>query len=157
MKNRFHNKDDTFEYLQVYDVEKKDYLTGRDIINTLNHLNDEIEYMKIRFYQQSFNVNNASMKLTERYTYNETFDEIRDTKNTYGSYTRIIGKKQACAILNDYENVLRYREEEINKLKQCSEQLQPIIETCEKYRIPLADLPATLEEYITQDNIGWSD
>lgn len=28
---------------------------------------------------------------------------------------------------------------------------------CRKYRIPFEDLPAVLEEYIYNDNEGWSD
>lgn len=28
---------------------------------------------------------------------------------------------------------------------------------CRKYRIPFHDLPEVLEEYIYEDNIGWSD
>jgi hypothetical protein len=28
---------------------------------------------------------------------------------------------------------------------------------CRKYRIPFRDLPEVLEEYIYEDNIGWSD
>ena len=28
---------------------------------------------------------------------------------------------------------------------------------CQKYNIPLDDLPGVMEEYITNDNIGWSD
>lgn len=158
MKNRFHNKDTEYDFLQVYDKEKKDYLTGRDIINTLNHLNDELEYTRIRFLQTLFNTNNRDMKITERYTYNDDFPhDIRDTKNKYGSYVRLIGLREACALLNDYENVLRYREEKINRLITCEEQLKPIKAVCEKYNIPIADLPLTLEEYILQDNEGWSD
>ena len=28
---------------------------------------------------------------------------------------------------------------------------------CNKYRIPFKDLPAVMEEYIYEDNKGWSD
>ena len=28
---------------------------------------------------------------------------------------------------------------------------------CKKYRIPFNDLPEVLEEYIYEDNVGWSD
>ena len=28
---------------------------------------------------------------------------------------------------------------------------------CQKYKIPFQDLPEVLEEYIYDDNIGWSD
>ena len=32
-----------------------------------------------------------------------------------------------------------------------------LIRVCRKYRIPFKDLPEVLEEYIYEDNIGWSD
>lgn len=40
----------------------------------------------------------------------------------------------------------------INKLNEYEEQLKPIREVCDKYDIPLKDLPGTLEEYIAYDN-----
>ena len=47
-----------------------------------------------------------------------------------------------CELLNELH-------EENEQLKQ---QLKPIQKVCEKYRIPLKDLPEILEEYIAYDN-----
>lgn len=35
--------------------------------------------------------------------------------------------------------------------------MKSILEVCRKYNIPVRDLPRVLEEYILQDNVGWSD
>ena len=37
-------------------------------------------------------------------------------------------------------------------LNQLDEAMKPIREVCDKYRIPLKDLPEILEEYIAYDN-----
>ena len=41
-------------------------------------------------------------------------------------------------------------------LNELHEQLEPLQKVCEKYNIPLEDLPGTLEEYIANDNDGYA-
>jgi hypothetical protein len=43
-------------------------------------------------------------------------------------------------------------EQLVKQLNKYEKQLQPIREICEKYKIPLQDLPDVLEEYIAYDN-----
>lgn len=45
-----------------------------------------------------------------------------------------------------------YIEEILPILNQQENQLKPIKEICNKYHIPIKDLPELLEEYITLDN-----
>lgn len=49
----------------------------------------------------------------------------------------------------DIEELLNELYEENEQLKS---ELEPIKKICEKYRIPLKDLPEILEEYIAYDN-----
>ena len=44
----------------------------------------------------------------------------------------------------------------VKLLNNLHEQLEPIQKICEKYNIKLKDLPATLEEYIANDNDGYA-
>lgn len=113
-------------HLHILDNHNGEILTADDIIEMLNKFDEALYYMQIRFLQMNFNTNNPNMKITERYKYNKDAfpNEIMDTKNGYGSRHRLIDTRQACAIMNDYENVLRYREEEIAELKKENEELK---------------------------------
>ena len=59
-----------------------------------------------------------------------------------------------------YENSIgpfnRFEKEQLQKLvdiiNKQNQTLEPIQEICKKYRIPIDDLPETLEEYISRDN-----
>ena len=48
----------------------------------------------------------------------------------------------------------------ITRIKGYGRMVRTIIrlyKVCRRYRIPFKDLPEVLEEYIYEDNIGWSD
>jgi len=48
---------------------------------------------------------------------------------------------------------LEYQARELNRLlNDLLEDVLPIVEVCEKYNIPIKDLPEVLEEYIAYDN-----
>jgi hypothetical protein len=64
----------------------------------------------------------------------------------------------SVVIDTENENV-RFKHENKLSMKQCCdllnelhEELEPIKKICEKYHIPLKDLPEILEEYIAYDN-----
>ena len=44
--------------------------------------------------------------VSKRYTYNEETDTIYDTANHYGSYHKVLDKKEIVMLLNEYETVL---------------------------------------------------
>lgn len=58
-------------------------------------------------------------------------------------------------ICYDYGNGLSYIDV-MELLNALHEQLEPLQKVCEKYNIPLEDLPGTLEEYIANDNDGYA-
>ena len=53
--------------------------------------------------------------------------------------------------ISHFEDV-SHRDDIIKLLNGLHEELEPIKKICEKYRIPLKDLPEILEEYIAYDN-----
>ena len=55
-------------------------------------------------------------------------------------------------IIDTYENESLPAEELTDRLNKYYNLLKPIIEICEKYNIPIKDLPEVLEEYIAYDN-----
>jgi len=61
-------------------------------------------------------------------------------KECYGLFNRF-----------DYEKLIKITD----KLNQFESELSPIREVCRKYNIPIADLPAVLDEYIVRDNDGY--
>lgn len=130
MKDRFKwvvkkTRKGTFYFVQ--DIETDEILHCEDIINLLNKLYHDLNYLHLRFLNKEFNTKITDMKVTERYRYDENFPyHIKDTKNEYGQYSRLIDIKNACAIMNDYENMLRYREEEINKLNNKIQELKNV-------------------------------
>ena len=72
--------------------------------------------------------------MTERYTLSDAFPhEIYDNTSHYGQYTQLIGRKEACVRLNDYDRTLKYRDKEIEELKEENERLKK--EKQQLYRI----------------------
>lgn len=69
--------------------------------------------------------------MNERFTYSHWSQTITD--KTTGK--RYYGNCQLCNLLNTL-----------------NEEIKPIQEICNKYKIPLKDLPEVLEEYIALDN-----
>ena len=51
----------------------------------------------------------------------------------------------------EYEQLIKI----VTLLNTKQELLNPIIQVCEKYHIPLKDLPGVLDEYIVRDNDGY--
>ena len=87
--------------------------------------------------------------------------KICSSKELAEHYVRLLSPKWKAALGVDltvqedyfYEDLTR--DEEVKVLIE--EPFTSIVNVCKKYNIPLKDLPGVLEEYITQDNIGWSD
>ena len=61
------------------------------------------------------------------------------------------GEEYGC--FNRFEKI--QLTELINTMNGKDEVLDPIIRICEKYNIPVRDLPAVLDEYICNDNDGY--
>ena len=55
-------------------------------------------------------------------------------------------------VIDMQENKVLTDKQATNLLNGLHEELEPIKKICEKYRIPLKDLPEILEEYIAYDN-----
>ena len=118
MKNKFVLKKDSDNI--IVDVEnKKEYYNIQQLLNLLNDLHNENNYLHLLSLRVMFDINVPdNFNITQRYELPKGSDNyIFDTKHQYGSYSRMLGLQEICSMLNDYENVLRYRNEEIKDLK----------------------------------------
>ena len=73
--------------------------------------------------------------------------------------------EECCNLLNEQHETIQRLKQNVDELlsvdieeellkenEQLKQQLKPIQKVCEKYRIPIKDLPEILEEYIAYDN-----
>ena len=80
--------------------------------------------------------------------------DLVDFASTVEGYSKFLENtvelnKDADAALKELKEIGDYQ---TNHIKELQEELQPIQDICDKYKIPLEDLPDVLEEYITLDN-----
>ena len=129
---------------------------GCDIVARL--LNDK-EYTinelakSIRIYDDGYiDLNKKYKKVVDE---NEQLkQENEGLKSSNMEYEDIFGRleeenERLKSALKELKEIGDYQ---TNHIKELQEELQPIQDICDKYKIPLEDLPDVLEEYITLDN-----
>jgi len=79
-------------------------------------------------------------------------DDDRQFKNGESVYNQRLGFSYS---VSEIVEVLNKTSEQQEKQEMIISKLLPTISLCNKYHIPLEDLPATLEEYIAKDNEDW--
>jgi len=92
--------------------------------------------------------------ITDSYTlHGDTMDMSQEDLEEYLVENSMTGD-EVCNKLNELnkENVILAA-----VVEKQSRFIKDISQLCQKYNIPLDDLPGVMEEYITNDNIGWSD
>ena len=87
------------------------------------------------------------------------FDKIKELENENEQLKTQINNISAQR--DEFHHGVRENANQIGRLekenKELKKQIQPIQKICQKYTIPIEDLPEVLEEYITLDNEWWSE
>lgn len=124
---RFHVRDmmnelaEENQYLrELLDIGRTNAKDIVDVLNIQQKDNNELRQHIKKLEKQIYLIHMSSMfstvkffkgDVSKRYYYSEKTDRLYDTANNYGQYDKILEKKEIAMLLNEYETLLKERDE----------------------------------------------
>lgn len=138
-----------------YVTDMKKYNDIVTILNDLYEINKELEKECYSFHMASMfsTVKSFRGDVSKRYTYNSKHDIIYDTANNYGSYDKVLDKKETAMLLNEYETLLKEKDEDIKELEEKNDMRIGQIKNLEAKIVRLKDRVKTFEKHYSLKDI----